>query len=131
MHMNTFDRLNVKRRVLLFGGLAAGFLNGLLGAGGGIVIIWILEKAMGDITRDSRDIFANALAVMLPISAVSTITYAISGSLPTEDITRFVLPAILGGLFGAFLLDKISTAAVKTLFCFLVILSGIMMVIGR
>lgn len=129
--MNTLSQLNIKRRYLLLGGLAAGFANGLLGAGGGIIIVWILEKAIGDITRDSRDVFANALAVMLPISAVSTVTYAISGSLPTEDITRFLLPAILGGLLGAFLLDKISTAAVKTLFCFLVILSGIMMVIGR
>ncbi len=129
--MNTLSQLNIKRRYLLLGGLAAGFANGLLGAGGGIIIVWILEKAIGDITRDSRDVFANALAVMLPISAVSTVTYAISGSLPTEDVTRFLLPAILGGLLGAFLLDKISTATVKTLFCFLVILSGIMMVIGR
>ena len=129
--MNTLAQLNVKRRYLLLGGLAAGFLNGLLGAGGGIVIVWILEKAIGDVARDSRDVFANALAVMLPISAVSTVTYAISGGLPTEDITRFLIPAVLGGLVGAFLLDKISTAAVKTLFCFLVILSGIMMVIGR
>lgn len=129
--MNTLTQLNVKRRYLLLGGLAAGFLNGLLGAGGGIVIVWILEKAIGDVARNSRDVFANALAVMLPISAVSTVTYAISGGLPTADIARFLIPAILGGLVGAFLLDKISTAAVKTLFCFLVILSGIMMVIGR
>ncbi len=129
--MNSFNQLAVKRRYLLLGGLAAGFANGLLGAGGGIIIIWILEKAIGDITRDSRDVFANALAVMLPISAVSTVSYAISGNLPTEDITRFILPAVLGGLLGAFLLDKFSTSTVKTLFCFLVILSGIIMVVGR
>ena len=129
--MNTTNQLAIKRRYLVLGGLVAGFLNGLLGAGGGIVIVWILEKAIGNATNDARDIFAGALAVMLPISAVSTVSYAISGNLPTEDITRFLLPAILGGLLGAFLLDKISVAAVKTLFCFLVILSGIIMVIGR
>lgn len=129
--MNSSNQLAVKRRYLLLGGLAAGFANGLLGAGGGIIIVWILAKAIGDITKDSRDVFANALAVMLPISFVSTVTYAISGSLPSDDVKRFILPAVLGGLLGAFLLDKIRADAVKTLFCFLVILSGILMVVGR
>ena len=129
--MNTKATLSGKRRLLLLGGLAAGFLNGLLGAGGGIVIVWILEKALRDEVESPRDIFANALAVMLPISAVSAVSYALSGGLPKGNITRFLIPAVLGGLLGAFLLDKLKTATVKTLFCFLVILSGILMVIGR
>ncbi len=129
--MNSQATLATKRRLLLLGGLAAGFLNGLLGAGGGIVIVWILEKTIGGMTEDKRDVFANALAVMLPISAMSAVSYAISGSLPKGDITRFLIPAVLGGLFGAFLLDKIGAGAVKTLFCLLVILSGIVMVVGR
>ncbi len=129
--MNSKTALSGKRRLLVMGGLAAGFLNGLLGAGGGIVIVWILGKVLENETESPRDIFANALAVMLPISVVSTVSYALSGGLPKGDITRFLLPAILGGLLGAVLLDKLKTATVKTLFCFLVILSGILMVIGR
>ena len=127
--MNSQIRLVKKRRLLLWGGLAAGFLNGLLGAGGGIVIIWILEKTLGYRTDDKRDVFANALAVMLPISAMSAISYAVSGGLPRDDITRFLFPAILGGLLGAFLLDRIGADTVKTLFCLLVILSGVVMVV--
>ena len=127
--MNSQIRLVKKRRLLLWGGLAAGFLNGLLGAGGGIVIIWILEKTLGYRTDDKRDVFANALAVMLPISAMSAVSYAISGGLPHGDITRFLFPAILGGLLGAFLLDRIGADTVKTLFCLLVILSGVVMVV--
>lgn len=127
--MNSQNQLAVRRHVLLLGGLAAGFVNGLLGAGGGIIIVWILEKALGGMARDGKDIFANALAVMLPVSAVSTISYALSGALPSGDITRFLIPAVLGGLLGAFLLDKFSTETTKTLFCALVILSGILMII--
>ena len=127
--MNSQIRLVKKRRLLLWGGLAAGFLNGLLGAGGGIVIIWILEKTLEYRTDDKRDVFANALAVMLPISAMSAISYAVSGGLPRDDITRFLFPAILGGLLGAFLLDRIGADTVKTLFCLLVILSGVVMVV--
>ena len=127
--MNSQIQLVKKRRLLLWGGLAAGFLNGLLGAGGGIVIIWILEKTLEYRTDDKRDVFANALAVMLPISAMSAISYAVSGGLPRDDITRFLFPAILGGLLGAFLLDRIGADTVKTLFCLLVILSGVVMVV--
>ena len=127
--MNSQAQLSAKRRLLLFGGLAAGFLNGLLGAGGGIVIVWILEKTVGSMAEDKRNIFANALAVMLPISAMSTVSYALSGGLPGGDITRFLLPGVLGGLFGAFLLDRIGAGTVKTLFCLLVILSGIVMAV--
>ena len=129
--MNSSQKLKIKRRYLIFGGLAAGVANGLLGAGGGIIIVWILQKAIGDLTGDSRDVFANALAIMLPISAVSAISYAASGSMPTNDISRFILPAILGGIVGAYLLDKISMDSVRVLFCVLVVLSGIIMVIGR
>ncbi len=129
--MNLSEKLKIKRRYLILGGLAAGVANGLLGAGGGIIIVWILQKAIGDLTGDSRDVFANALAVMLPISAVSAISYAVAGSMPRDDVSRFILPAILGGLVGAYLLDRLSIESVKTLFCVLVVLSGIIMVIGR
>ena len=129
--MNLSEKLKIKRRYLILGGLAAGVANGLLGAGGGIIIVWILQKAIGDLTGDSRDVFANALAVMLPISAVSAISYAVAGSMPRDDMSRFILPAILGGLVGAYLLDRLSIESVKTLFCVLVVLSGIIMVIGR
>lgn len=129
--MNLSEKLKIKRRYLILGGLAAGVANGLLGAGGGIIIVWILQKAIGDLTGDSRDVFANALAVMLPISAVSAISYAAAGSMPRDNMTRFILPAILGGLVGAYLLDRLSIESVKTLFCVLVVLSGIIMVIGR
>lgn len=129
--MNTQNQLSVRRRFLILGGLAAGFANGLLGAGGGIIIVWTLTKALEGTVKDSKDIFANALAVMLPVSAMSAISYAARGSLPTDGILRFILPAVLGGVTGAFLLDRISAGAVKTLFSFLVILSGIIMVIGR
>ncbi len=129
--MNTQNQLSVRRRFLILGGLAAGFANGLLGAGGGIIIVWTLAKALEGAVKDGKDIFANALAVMLPVSAMSAISYATRGSLPTDGILRFILPAVLGGVTGAFLLDRISADAVKKLFSFLVILSGIIMVIGR
>lgn len=129
--MNTQNRSSLQRLYLILGGLTAGFANGLLGAGGGIIIVWALGKALENAVQDGKDIFANALAVMLPISVISTVSYAARGSMPTAGVLHFILPAILGGLAGAFLLDRIGTGTVKTLFSVLVILSGILMVVGR
>ena len=110
-------------------GTIAGVLNGLLGAGGGIVVVWGLQRAIGNGEADAREIFANALCVMLPISAVSAIGYALMGELFVNGIGAFMIPAIVGGVLGALLLSRISTAWLKRLFALIVIYSGIMLII--
>ena len=109
--------------------IIAGILNGLLGAGGGIVIVFALSLACSDRIRSTKDIFANALCIMLPISFVSCIIYAARGNLDLSGISHYALPAILGGAAGAFLLDRISTTALKKLFSGLVVYSGVMLMI--
>ena len=66
-------------------GLGAGFINGLLGAAGGILLVTALPylptpsllsvgaNPYGQAGADRRDLFASALAVMLPVSAVSAL----------------------------------------------------------
>ena len=41
-------KLDKNTRLCIFGGLAIGFLNGLLGAGGGIVAVPILHKIINN-----------------------------------------------------------------------------------
>lgn len=110
-------------------GFAAGVANGLLGAGGGIVIVYALNHALGDELSDRRDIFANALCVMLPVAAVSCIIYAISGNLSVSGIGAYAIPAILGGAAGGFMLGRINLNFLKKLFAALVIYSGITLII--
>ncbi len=127
-------QLKTSRAKLWFaaiGGLAAGFINGLLGAGGGIVTVFVLRLLLADQpdTPDQKDIFANALAVMLPISAVSAVGYATRGALPLAGASYFVFPAIIGGVGGALLLDRIRTETASRLFSLIVIYSGLSMLI--
>ena len=115
-------------RALLIG-FFAGVLNGLLGAGGGIILVRGAGKVLPRDSRDGRDIFANALCVMLPISAVSCIGYALMGELVVNGVGAFMIPAIVGGALGAILLSRISAAFLKRLFALIVIYSGIMLII--
>ena len=112
-----------------FAGVLAGFTNGLLGAGGGIIIVYALSMAMPKDGLDARDVFANALCVMLPISVVSVVGYSLLGKIGVDGLSFFILPAILGGVCGGFLLCRINGAFLKKLFSIIVIYSGVMLMI--
>ena len=114
---------------ILLMGVGAGLVNGLLGAGGGILIVYAMTAALHGSDSDPRDLYANALCVMLPISAFSCVRYAMAGNLPVADFSVYVLPAIAGGLLGGFLLEKIRGSAVKKLFAVLVIYSGLFLIL--
>lgn len=106
-------------------GLTAGFINGLLGAGGGIILVRSGKYLLNGGNSDSRDVFATALAVMLPISAVSLMAYVLNGDIPVMEIGNFALPAVLGGIGGALLLSKIDTRWLKLLFSVITVWSGV------
>ena len=113
------------KRVMLIGilGMLAGVVNGFLGTGGGIILMLALSmipKSDGD---TSRDRFATVIAVILPLSLISAISYGESASLPLA--APYLLPGILGGIVGAILLDKLSVPLIKRLFAIMVIWAGI------
>ena len=83
--------------LIAIGGFVAGFVNGLLGAGGGIIIVFVLS---GLIKEDvsARDIFANALCITLPVSFLSSAIYISNGNTNFNGFLPFVIPAITGGL---------------------------------
>ena len=122
-------------------GLGAGLLNGLLGAAGGILLVVALPRLtpptrlypphhpLGD-RHDRRDILATALAVMLPVSAVSGIFYWAGGIRPAPVLlAALILPAALGGLVGAKLLSRIPAHHIRRIFAAVVVFAGIRMLL--
>ena len=114
--------------LLIIGGFIAGIANGLLGAGGGIIIVLVLTRLLGN-TASSRDIFANAVCVMLPLSVVSTVSYATRGEIDVQGFSIYILPAIAGGILGGILLGKIKTSFLRALFSGIMIYSGISLMV--
>lgn len=120
-------------------GVAAGTVNGLLGAAGGILLVAVLPRlpipaflTVGtqplSAHTDRRDIFATALCAMLPVSAVSAFLYW-RGGIQTDPalLVTMILPAALGGLVGALLLEKIPRTLLRRLFALVVVISGLRM----
>ena len=128
-------KANVRLLTVCIGALIAGITNGLLGAGGGIILIFVLAPALGGLYEKGdelykrRDLMAISLSVMLPVSAVSAIRYGLGGMLDTSYIPKIIIPAVLGGIIGGVLLDKLKENLIMKLFAFLVIYSGLAMIV--
>lgn len=121
------NRENGGARAILLG-FGAGLINGLLGAGGGILLVKGAQRILPREYREGRDVFANALCVMLPLSAVSAIAYVLRGSVHGLDFAPFILPALIGGIGGGLLLSIIDTGLLRLIFSALVVWSGITMI---
>lgn len=120
--------LTKKYRLHLTVGAIAGIINGLLGAGGGIIITYYLSHALNSEEKSENGVFANAVATMLPISVASVVLYLIKGYVSLEKELLTILPsAIIGGILGAFLLKKLKLKIVKIIFAALVTISGFLM----
>lgn len=87
-------------------GGAAGIANGLLGAGGGMLLVPLLRLFE---LADDRELFASAVAVMLPISLVSFAVYLLNGAVNLGQALPYCIGGLAGGLLGGLLYKKIPT----------------------
>lgn len=114
---------------LLLLGCLCGFLNGLLGAGGGIPLVVGMQCLFGNKVPNGKRFYVTTLAVMLPLSLFSAYRYAQKGAFPFSLFYKLILPAVLGGALGAFLLRVVPIRILGRIFATVVLLSGILMVI--
>ena len=111
-------------------GFSAGVINGLFGTGGGILIVFLFSRIYAKPKEYSKkDCFSMTIAVTLAFSAVSLFGYLKNGSMDTEQLTPIFLPAFLGGIAGAFLLDKINVRILRKIFAGLVIYAGVLLIL--
>lgn len=120
-----------KRRelvLLALGALGAGFLNGLAGAGGGIVLYFVLGALYGKGAKEN--LILSSTAVMF-FCLVSLFFYKGNASLGVGDLLRMGLPAAAGGLCGALLLRRISAAALHKIFALVILVGGVLMLVRK
>ena len=117
----------MKKKVLAaLGGVFVGIMNGLLGAGGGMLAVPLLKQFGLEQTRAH----ATSLAVILPLSIVSTAAYLLLGRFALADAAVYLLPGAAGALAGALLLAKIPQHWLRKIFACLIIWAGIRLMIN-
>lgn len=111
-----------KQLQLLLCGIAAGAVNGLLGAGGGMILVPLLT-VLGRL--DDRDIFPASVGIIFPICIVSLSISPGFFHLPLDRAWPYLLAAIPGGLLAGKLEKKIPVKWLHRGLGILILLGGV------
>ncbi len=101
-------------------GIAVGLVNGVFGAGGGMIAVPVLKK-LGLSQKQSH---ANAVAVILPITILSAILYLVKGTVDLKDSLAYIPTGLIGSVVATFLLKKFSNKWLQKIFAVFMIYAG-------
>ncbi len=104
-----------------FYGLLPGFINGLLGTGGGILAVTLLKKQ----ELSQNNAHATAVALMLPLSIISLLLYLIRSNFSLWNYWPLLFPAISGSIAGAWLLKRLSPQKLRFFFALLLLYTAV------
>jgi len=105
---------------LLATGAAGGVLAGLLGVGGGIVIVPVLDYVLGvlgvDVAVRMHVAVATSLATIIPTAIASARAHGRLGAVDHELIGAWGVPIACGAALGALVAARVSSAALTAIF---------------
>ena len=102
-------------------GVAIGIVNGVFGAGGGMIAVPLLKKS----GLDQKSAHANAVAVILPITVISVVLYTVKGVVRFTDSLAYIPTGLIGSLVATFALQKFSNKLLQKTFAIFMIYAGI------
>ena len=109
----------------LFGGFLVGTVNGLFGAGGGMVAVPMLKK----LGVTGKEAHSSSVAVILPISVFSLVIYLLKGRVGLSAGIPYIIPGLIGALIGTAVLAKIPEKWLRRIFALFMIYAGARLVL--
>lgn len=85
-------------------GAAAGVVNGMFGAGGGMVLLPLLQTTTD---LQGHELFASCLCMIVPMSLVSAGVYWLRGGSFALEALPYLLGGAAGGVLAGLLLKKL------------------------
>ena len=113
----------------LFAGIIAGFLAGLLGIGGGIIIVPVIFHAFALTDNNITDIpvfkvaVSTSLAAILPTGISAAYAHYKRNNIDFSVFKKFFIPTIIGTMSGAWLFTILDNQTTRWIFS---ILTGVM-----
>lgn len=102
----------MKKLLTSAGGFAAGILNGLLGAGGGMIVVPMLKKS----GLSAQKSHATSISVILPICILSAGIYLFRGDVTFGDALPYIPWMLVGSILGALIMPHIKTVILRRIF---------------
>ena len=107
-------------------GLLVGFVNGFLGAGGGMLLVPCIIPIL---KMETKVAHATAILIILPISLVSGVIYALKGSFNFDIFLPCLIGTVVGGVLGTFILSKLKSDIITAIFSVVMIVAGVIMIV--
>lgn len=117
---------NVSLWKCLLAGLAAGFVNGFFGAGGGMVLVPLLIWLVG---LPDKLAFSSAISIILPLCIVSLFIYGRHDMLPLADALPYLLGGAGGGVLAGLWFQKVPAKWLHLALGALILLGGVRLLI--
>ncbi len=121
--------------VLAIAAAVAGFMAGLLGVGGGIIMVPALYYAFTvldfDIVTRMHLAVGTSLAIIIPTSIISTLTHREHDAVDFKMVKSFGIFILIGVLFGTFLAVNLKTPALVLFFSIFAFMVGLFFIFLR
>ena len=111
---------------LILLGLGVGFVNGFLGAGGGMLLVPFIVLIL---SMQIKVAHATAILIILPICVVSGIFYIINGAFSFNVFLPCLIGTVVGGVIGSLILAKLKNEFITYIFSFVMIMAGVIMIV--
>lgn len=105
-------------------GLLSGIINGLLGAGGGMLVVPALKAQTG-----AQKAHATTVAIIMPMCLASSIWYLFDGRVTINDALPYAPYGVIGALIGSVLLTKLKSKQLRIIFGLFMIWAGVRMIL--
>lgn len=122
--MNQAAEVKFWKLVLI--GLVAGILSGGFGVGGGIVLVPLL-LAVG---LDRHRAHATSLASIFPIALAGAVSFGLSGEISIGLGIAVGIGGVVGSMFGASLMNRLSTRSLSIFFGLVILGAGARMILS-
>ena len=120
------EHKNVSLWKCLLAGLAAGFVNGFFGAGGGMVLVPLLIFLVG---LPDKLAFSSAISIILPLCVVSLVIYGRHDMLPLSDALPYLIGGAGGGVLAGLWFQKVPAKWLHLALGALILLGGVRLLV--
>ena len=112
--------------LLLLLGVGVGFVNGFLGAGGGMLLVPLIILIL---CMDTKIAHATAILIILPVCVVSGVAYIVNGAFDFKVFLPCLIGTIIGGVIGTKILSKLKNDIITYIFSGVMIIAGAIMIV--
>jgi uncharacterized membrane protein YfcA len=121
------SKVSAKQKILLiFVGVFGGLINGLFGAGAGLLLVPLIELVS---KLNEKKVHATTLACVMFMCVASSLVFLINEQVGFGLTIWCFVGSLIGAILGTFLLQNFKNKIINLIFSCLLISAGVLMIV--